>query len=342
MKFSDVEPKFLRKLDAPHYSYKKTSQVSFSSTEDLLNVSLSTTGKLDYDSPLVDCWPLYPFDPNEVYLSEDVWFPSDDDATWREISHWSEPDVSLGGLPPDAYDAQVMASGDLIYGGKQLTPDWCNHRGEREPLPLPSPLGNDPGVPGPCDAQANPALETRVGLTGEILFRCEAKPDSWQADNGKVVVSTDLGELLSVGAQNTLMLSTGLLRRDADADGVASCADADAAATVTTSQFGVLLPLANLTRTQIIATRARPDGYWVAVNGETAAELWHVDFSGCSEQLGVYPEEPKVFDRFIAQLDGYGRLFELEPYGLSGLSVRSLDGSSSSRDVSADRFITGP
>src|SRR5690606_36960344 len=78
----------------------------------------------------------------------------------------------------------------------------------------------------------------------------------------------ELGELLSIGYQKTLLLDTGVLHlSDGDSD--------------------VVLPFD--VPGEWLATKARPDGYWVVAGSEDgSADLWFVDLLGEVWQLATY------------------------------------------------------
>ncbi len=313
------------------------------------------------DEPLVDCWPLYPFDPNEVYLM----------STGKGIAHWSQPEHALGSVGNSLDSSQLTPDGELLLRGRHVfTPDWCHY--PDEPYPdIRDAARNDPELPLPCAADTGVAV---VGATGRTLYQCDGQ-SAWKDADGNVVLPGDLGRLEAVGYEDTALLSEGVYWLGEAATGAsrgevsdtgdggandlragtssldASVVDASVAtgvveASVNSSEaLGSLLEFEGLPQQEIEAVRAVPDGYWLVLRRglrPTTYSLWHVDFRGHAELIVEHDPIPSSYLPTSTSVDGYGTIFAVITRNTeSSLWRLHLDGTVETSD-GAGRLVTGP
>ncbi len=317
---------------------------------------------------LVDCWPLYPFDPNDVYLMGDG------------ISHWQHPEIALGSTSFVSF-ASVRSDGELLLADRTLfTPDWCLLPGDEAPLLDVARPGKDLALPTPCDERSG-TPNAKLGPEGARLHHCR-NSDTWVDERGRTVVSGELGTLEAVGYDGTLLLSTGVFHRgglppeppsveqpslgliDASVNDAGQTSDSGSILIDTMDpridvEEGTLLPFHDLPvllsryfmavpDVRVGTTRVLPDGYWVALEGEESHTyvLWFIDFIGHAEQVVDYGAWPRI-GRGLAdhlKLDAWGRLFVVNGNTLSNyLTILELDGSvSQTRLPDSRRLVSGP
>ncbi len=312
------------------------------------------------DEPLLDCWPLYPFDPNEIYLM----------SPGRGIAHWSQPEHALGSVGDSLDSSQLMPDGELLLRGRYVfTPDWCHY--PDEPYPdVRDAAQNDPQLPLPCAPHAGVAV---VGATGRTLYQCDGQ-SAWKDADGNDVLPADLGRLQAVGYEDTALLSEGVYSFEEAATGAAlgeasdagrtnglradtgsvdaSVVDAsagtevvDASTNSLQAQLGTLRDFEGLPREAIEAVRAVPDGYWLVMRRglrPTTYSLWHVDFRGHAELIVEHDPVPPSYLPTSTSVDGYGTIFVVVTRDAeSSLWRLHVDGTVEMSDA-AGRLVTGP
>lgn len=305
-------------------------------------------------SILAECWPLYPLDPNEMYL------------LGAGVSHWQYPEFALGSTR-DISSGSIREDGELLFSGKRLfTPDWCRLPNEEFPDTERSDADadNDLWLPAPCD----PPTRAQLGVQGQRLHHCPIGDAwGWIDGAGQTVLFEDLGELEVIGHEQTLLLSTGVFHRgsrfdappepphetplDAGPDAGERRLDAGVTHRIDVpegSWFGFIGALAP---DEIRARRALPDGYWVATQGTDDPRhysLWQVDFEGHADKLVDYaplPDDLPVADIGVAKLDAYGTLFvvTVRDAAKPRLFVQHIDGQHEEPPLDAHRRLaTGP
>jgi hypothetical protein len=239
------------------------------------------------------------FDPQQVYLLG-VLPPPGGNA----IAPVQAPNDGIVGFDDYARGFQIRPSdGRLLYeltnyGILVFGCDGC-HVGPPEGSPYPaSPEANDARIARqPCSSDPIAKLPTSfmVGLNDEIIHTDAGSGYEWCDEHGVRVASELMQTPLSVGAASTVLRRDGIWRRDSQE----------------------LVPITGLPEAPIIvATRARDDGYWLALGNSaqaaTRVELWHAALDGTASKLGDYPEPPaglEVLDEVA--LDGEGRLHQI-------------------------------
>ena len=250
-------------------------------------------GTLPVGDPTLD-----QLDPDEVYIFGTL---SEGACYLDAIAPVLAPDRALVGFdcsaslgvayirPDDGRMIYAQFGGrDAVYGFRC---DGCSY--VTGPADYPdAPLANDEPMPTPaCDASAFMGQFT-VTAEGELAYRCQ--DGQWYDADGEALAGlrVDPASLLSIGHEHTALLTDG----------------------VVDLETGELAPWEGLTQPRVIAVRAVPDGYWIAVQPEDAMqppELWEVAFDGTAMSLGVYPDPP-ADQEVLSQrrLDGEGRLVQ--------------------------------
>jgi hypothetical protein len=324
-----------------------------------VQLQVGSQGEHGAQSPLVDCWPLYPFDPNDVYVMGDG------------ISHWQHPEVALGSTRRSS-SAAIRSDGELLLSDKYLiTPDWCQLPGEQqrqwEDDEEVAERANDFLLPSPCEERAATA---KLGVTGERLFSCERSSGDWVDGSGRRVVTSDIGQLVAVGHADTVLLETGVFHRggipdeltDVSSEDAGPWTDAGAARDELSEsrqdfEEGTLFLFQGPSTTQTVASpfaqaevaaaRALLDGYWVVFSRDRA--LFYVDFYGRAERIIDYDTRVSgsLGSLGSEKLDAFGTLFRLA--GISAtrtLTVFDVDGHVAQYPVPRSeetlRLVTGP
>lgn len=288
------------------------SEVDVERDAERVTLFATRTSDNGYESPLSECWPLYPFDPDEVYVVQD------------RIWHWSNGELALGTLPAVARErASISVAGELVYDERLFTPNRClAPTYVSNASAVEADAEDDPVLAHPCDSQS---VRSRQGAQGETFFEC-GRSEQWVTSGGEALFDPELGELLSIGYQKTLLLDTGVLHlSDGDSD--------------------VVLPFD--VPGEWLATKARPDGYWVVAGSEDgSADLWFVDLLGEVWQLATYSKLEAAEQGYAlieGAVDGSGAFYQS-----SGGSLLRRDpfGDVQERDVPARGtlawLVTGP
>ncbi len=229
------------------------------------------------------------FDPGSVYLFGTV---SPGSCGRSAMAHWSDPDVASAGFDCYANEsgAKIRFDGTLLYTNtfedelREFHCDGCPAWDPSQSYPG-NVLANDTVVDtSPCDPDdwSNNLNSFLPSPTGQLLYSCGG---TWY-ENG---ISRAVSSPLSFGHDHRV------LSEDEVYD----------------LQTQTSTPIVGLPNGSILASRAQPQGFWVAVSQTLYPELWYVDFNGQTSLVGVYPDVPQSTSAYaIGRLDRNGQLFQ--------------------------------
>lgn len=238
------------------------------------------------------------FDPDEIYIAGTL----AEGACYRDaMAHWSTPNVPASGF--DCYFDNRTATirptdGRLLYTNtfedllREFRCDSCpTPPGNSYPTNV---LANDPILPTPCGPnEPAEAWAFRVSPQGSVLHQCHGQQNAWRDSTGMVVYDEGAGALVAFGHAGVMLTNTAVVHPG----------------------MAMGLPIVGLPSRSWVTSRARIDGFWVAIaaaNPTDAATLWKVDFMGMATKVADYAPLPaNTRGGYSGRLDGHGALFEM-------------------------------
>jgi hypothetical protein len=270
----------------------------------------------DAGPPMAPDPALAQFDPDEVYIFGTLL----QGACYRNaVAPVTDPNRALVGFGcyGDTDPAFVRPSdGRLIYSDRASRAvyafhcDGCVYAGSGDPYP-PDPTANDELISTPaCPGPAAYFTSFTVTAASETLIKCGNA--QWYDGDG-----TAIGAIVGAVAPKVGHGGTAL-----------------AGQAVVELATGARAPIVGPDPFTVLASRAREDGYLVALRPDGAPdvpELWHVAFDGTATLRGTYPSAPPgQLVAIKSALDGSGRLVQF-----------SRDASQPSRDTIIRRSVDG-
>lgn len=241
------------------------------------------------------------FDPGQVYA-----FHKSPIEQFGAISHWSTPDVNVGGLKGffTEIDAIIRPTdGRIVYNdgdsGHRLHEFRCDDCAPNGGLPT-----EDPSVPTPgCTSPDTGVLNFLVSPDGPVIYECHDKEGTWFDTSGNVVFvdQPDGDELLHLGYGGLALTSTSIVDLST----------------------GEKTPIVGLPRKPPFSpVRARPTGSFLMVMDST---LWELGSNGVAIKQGTYSPLPSNWIQHgSVMLEACGGLLQVVEDPSPSLSVPSI------------------